>query len=367
MATRLNKMIKIYGHFDGQFGVGEAARRLSTLVGARNIIEQQEIGAFEIFANSASRLDAKSHSPTLNIFAVNPDETALAYSIARSYKNKNATNIGFWAWELPNFPPVFESSLNLLDRIWAVSSFVSESINRSAKSCQASAIQLPVPIFPMNRIEKKLQNTGSNKHFRVLSVFDFNSDFSRKNVLGNIGAYLKAFPNEGNERLILKSINYRSHPNAFQEMVKATKNRSDIILMNDSASKQELSELLYSADVFLSLHRSEGYGINLIDSMARGTVVISTAYSGNLDFQTQENSILVPYNLVPVTEYGGWKVNSHWAQPDTDVAADALIQIRTNHEYQREIAMKAAQEIQAKYNLDSSLLAFEKNFSGIGI
>ena len=53
--------------------------------------------------------------------------------------------------------------------------------------------------------------------------------------------------------------------------------------------------LLARADCYVSLHRSEGFGLTLAESMALGTPVIATGYSGNTDFTTPHNSYLVDW------------------------------------------------------------------------
>ncbi len=59
--------------------------------------------------------------------------------------------------------------------------------------------------------------------------------------------------------------------------------------------------LLACADAYVSLHRSEGFGLGMAESMYLGKPVIGTAYSGNVDFMTQENSYLVDYRIKRIT------------------------------------------------------------------
>ena len=48
------------------------------------------------------------------------------------------------------------------------------------------------------------------------------------------------------------------------------------------------------SDCYVSLHRSEGFGLTIAEAMALGKPAIATAYSGNLEFMTAENSYLCP-------------------------------------------------------------------------
>src|SRR5438874_1058652 len=58
--------------------------------------------------------------------------------------------------------------------------------------------------------------------------------------------------------------------------------------------------LCAASDVFVSLHRSEGLGLGLIEAIALGKPVIATAWSGNMIFMNSLNSCLVSYRLVAV-------------------------------------------------------------------
>jgi glycosyltransferase involved in cell wall biosynthesis len=71
-----------------------------------------------------------------------------------------------------------------------------------------------------------------------------------------------------------------------------------------------------NALAYVSLHRSEGYGLTLAESMELGTPVIATGYSGNLDFMDETNSLLVDYDLIEVKDSSGaYGLKSRWADP----------------------------------------------------
>jgi hypothetical protein len=78
--------------------------------------------------------------------------------------------------------------------------------------------------------------------------------------------------------------------------------------------------------VYLSLHRSEGYGLNLAEAARVGTVVMTTGWGLAADIAKRPEVITIPWRLVPVddpqriyTEPG-----THWAEPDHFAAAEQL-------------------------------------------
>jgi glycosyltransferase involved in cell wall biosynthesis len=101
--------------------------------------------------------------------------------------------------------------------------------------------------------------------------------------------------------------------------------------------------LYASADVLLSMHRAEGFGLPMAGAMAHGVPVVATGWSGNLEFMNESNSVLVPYRLVPVSDETVYSryTNSVWAEPDIDYAATALQRLTENRAYYDKIAAAA--------------------------
>ena len=71
----------------------------------------------------------------------------------------------------------------------------------------------------------------------------------------------------------------------------------------------------------MSLHRAEGFGRGLGEAMALGRLALGTGWSGNVDFMTEKNSLLVRHRMVKLKrdEYPHWQGQS-WAEPDLDHA-----------------------------------------------
>jgi glycosyltransferase involved in cell wall biosynthesis len=79
-----------------------------------------------------------------------------------------------------------------------------------------------------------------------------------------------------------------------------------------------------SADIILSLHRSEGFGLTPAQGMAAGKAVVATGWSGNLDYMSRDDAALVDYKLIPVEDPQGFYTDGCWADPDLDQAAAKL-------------------------------------------
>src|SRR5690606_17608964 len=120
----------------------------------------------------------------------------------------------------------------------------------------------------------------------------------RKNPIGVLEAFRKAFPGDEPVRLIVKTQN---RDNVFDPVQERIWNRVEaicardprIVVMNETLTYEALVKLKAGSDCYISLHRSEGWGFGMIEAMNLGVPVVCTAYSGNMDFCSDETAWLV--------------------------------------------------------------------------
>ncbi len=355
--------VNVIAHLQSEMGVGEISRRLISLLSASgldtNIVpfeannsrRSQEIafpiGKFNPDANSISCINADQVGAVVAYFGIRPDALS--------------NHVGFWAWELEDFPQIYKSSANLLDEIWTFSEFAKLSISKAVET-PVSSVKVPVPV-PAKPTAMQRDDFGlSPRDFVVATSFDFNSDLNRKNPRGSIEAYLKAFPKSGKAKLFVKSINGDKFVDDYAELKDISNGRKDIIFFDGHLSHYENHALLELSDIYISLHRAEGYGLNLADAMARKTAVIATGYSGNLDFMDENANALVPFEKIPVTKYAGISVDSNWADPDVDFAADRLKKLLDSPTLLKELALNGFTKIRNENSLAVVVKKFQKEF-----
>jgi glycosyltransferase involved in cell wall biosynthesis len=129
-------------------------------------------------------------------------------------------------------------------------------------------------------------------------------------------------------RLILKvgNLTRNEHAMRIESMMRdAAASGMAIEFDGRSLERPALMQLIASADCFVSLHRAEGFGYTMAEAMYYGVPVIASGYSGNLEYMTHENSLLVPCTerLVDVAD-GPFQRGSVWGDPDIDAAAELM-------------------------------------------
>src|SRR5439155_14898863 len=95
--------------------------------------------------------------------------------------------------------------------------------------------------------------------------------------------------------------------------------------------REELNSLYDLSDAYVSLHRAEGYGLTLLEAMRFGKPAIATAYGGNVDFMTEDNTYLVRSKMAEVrADWGPYKKGWAWAEPDLEHAAALMLDVYQN-------------------------------------
>jgi len=229
-----------------------------------------------------------------------------------------------WFWEVSQFPAAYQRAFDYVDEVWAASEFVRDAIAAETTK-PVRVVPLPVTAPAPSTIDRG--SVGLAESYTFLFNFDFLSVFARKNPLAVIDAYCRAFTPDDGAALIIKSINGHldAHVHELGRLREATAMRPDITIRDGYLAASERDALVAASDCYVSLHRSEGFGLTMAEAMAHGKPVIATGYSGNLTFMDEGNSILVPYRLVPIAPgTGPYPPGVEWADPDPEFAAAAM-------------------------------------------
>jgi glycosyltransferase involved in cell wall biosynthesis len=245
----------------------------------------------------------------------------------------DAYRIAYWAWELPDPPADWTDCDRNIAEIWTPSAFSQSSLSQLARQ-PIHVVPHYIPVRPARR--RRLDGP-----FTVLVMADSRSSFSRKNPDGALRAFRAAFGSSQDARLILKLSGRNEELRALETSLGNLLTGGNVDFVEGNLDSSELAALYRSADVLLSVHRAEGFGLPMAEAMAHGVPVIATGWSGNLTFMSPADSHLVPYTLVPVDDASGIYGKSVWAEPDLDDAAKALRRLAEQPECYARLAAAA--------------------------
>lgn len=317
--------VNIVGYLRAEIGVGEAARSSVRSVRTADI----PFGIRNIVPNAPCRNEDRGVEPVagrpdhhFNLFHINADMTPSVFAEEKNGAGSGHYNIGYWAWELEQFPDRWSSSFDYYREIWTLSTFCQRAISRNSP--------VPVVTIPLS-LEIALSRNYARADFGIpaepfvfLTVFDVLSVVQRKNPSGVIAAFVQAFQADPRCRLVLKVNNGSAKPGEIAKLREYAAGYP-VTIIDRTLTREETYGLMSVADSVVSLHRAEGFGLTLAEAMYLGKPVIATGYSGNLDFTRPDNSLLVDYRLVPIgPNQEPYDASCLWADPDITHAASHM-------------------------------------------
>lgn len=225
-------------------------------------------------------------------------------------------------WELASVPQAWHAAIREFDGVWAPSSIVAGALR--SMGIDAPLVRQPVIIPPESSL---VPISGASEPLSVLTYLDFDSFSARKNVRAAVTAFRTAFPRGNRARMTVK---VRGTGGAADRAWLASQVEDDgrIELIDATLQWHEVDALVRGCDVFVSLHRSEGFGFGAAEALVHAKAVVSTDYGGTVDFITHETGYPVSCTMIPVGrgEYVDWQ-GQRWADPSIEHAAEMLRQI----------------------------------------
>ncbi|OYW75254.1 MAG: hypothetical protein B7Z26_11080, partial [Asticcacaulis sp. 32-58-5] len=251
--------------------------------------------------------------------------------------------IGYWAYELPAVPAVWAAASKAFHEIWVPSRFVADALIASNVTVPVRVMPHPVALGSVPAEPDRLAFGIPASAFTVLAMGDLNSSMTRKNLLGAIQIYCRAFPSpDGKSVLILKVQSENAHGGFRAEADEAINGRPDVLIKSGSLSASDSRKLIVSCDVLLSPHRSEGFGLVLAEALLMGVPALATDWSGNMDFMATIPELLIAHTLVPVQDPSGIysAKRLRWAEPDCADATAKLAALAARPDLRRELAAR---------------------------
>lgn len=346
----LPRGLNVIGYLRAELGVGEAAR--ATLRAC--VAGQVPASAIDFRKGAASRMEEEipgnfGSDPKFGISLLHLNAEQVPHAVADCEDAlRDRRVIAYWNWELPELPESWVESTQFLHEIWAPSRFCQTAFSRR--------LSIPVTHIPYAIDVRVPPNVGRKQlgvpedGFVFLYMFDALSVPERKNPMAVVEAFERARPQFMRPAwLVLKMINGEGESVLRRHLEDARKRTPGIVTLERYFRRPELNALFNAADCYVSLHRAEGYGLTLAESMFLGKPVIATGWSANMDFMTPWNSVPVPYRLIQLErDHGPYPAGQWWADPEVDAAAAAMVRMVNEPDFARTLGAQASRDIRSQ-------------------
>jgi glycosyltransferase involved in cell wall biosynthesis len=346
--------VNLVAYIRAEMGLGVAARGMASALRAADIpfnVINLETGNYSRHNDlSWSHKEARRSDYDVTIVCVNPDNSFNLRTHVPLTVLGDRYVIGYWFWELPEMPDEWMSEFEFTDEVWAATNFIKDAV---ASKSPAPVIRIP-PVVLMGQ-GKNLSRADlglPENRFVFLAMFDAASVLQRKNPLGVLHAFKRAFAaDDARVALVLKFNNPDSREPVLHVVREESASHENVFLLDQPMDKEEVISLIKASDCFVSLHRSEGFGLGPAEAMSLGKPAIITNWSGNTDYMTADNCIPIDYELVKLgQDYGPYKAHQHWAEPDLEQAAHWMKRLVLEPELARTIGFAGQQTINLEFS-----------------
>ncbi len=351
--------INVVGYLSSERGVGEVARQILAAmreddVPVATIDAPTELERIDPVLTELSEAD---YPYDFNLICVNADMLPLvAKGLGKDFFD-HRSSAGLWFWEVSHFPEQWHQAFDYVDEVWVATEHVAEAL-RPLSTIPVHTIRIPItPGAPAAATRAEL---GMPEGFCFLFLFDYRSVFRRKNPLGLVEAFCRAFELGSGPSLVIKSIFGEEFPAEREALAAAVRDRPEIHLVEETIAPELKDAMIASCDCYVSLHRSEGLGLTMAEAMYFGKPVIATAYSGNLDFMNDRNGFLVPHTMVEIgPDANPYPPEKEWADPDLDRAAELMREVFEAPEEAARRGQRAAEDIRRDHSPEAARAAIE--------
>jgi glycosyltransferase involved in cell wall biosynthesis len=338
--------VNVVAYFNHVLGLGESARQFAGALRSSGV--PHSLAAIHLpplfprLPGAAVPWLAEADLPhDTTLVYCNPDRYGIDLDLARLPGRRL---VGRWAWELSEPQPGWADAAATLTEIWTASRFVREAVSRGV-GVPVRVMPVAVRCPPAPALERARWGLRADR-FLFLFMFDHHSQTARKNPVGLIRAFLCAFPGPGEAELLVKSINAASAPTATTELEQAAAPHEHVHLIDAALPDPERLALLAGCDCYVSLHRSEGFGMTIAEAMGYGRPVIATAYGGCTDFYDWATGFPVCWRPTRVgSSSPAYPPDGRWAEPDVVHAAGLMRQVLEQPAAAAGRAQRAAERI----------------------
>lgn len=348
--------INLVGWFKAQLGIGESVRLAAKALKAGKLLHQLvplKVNCLADQGDTTYDNELTDDNPyPINVFHIDAPQCGDIDHHHGDHFRSGKYNVAYWAWELPEFPDQWTRFFDYFDEVWTPSNFARDAI----------VMKSPLPVITVPHCIDFEEPKGDYREaldlpkdkFLFTFAYDLNSYQERKNPKAAIEAFKLAFAGSDRENdtgLVIKIQSSRNNPDALQELQESLDGIANYYLIDKTLSREAVYGLMQASDAYISLHRSEGFGLTLAESMFLGKPVVSTDWSATTEFVNAGNACPVKYTLKKLERhFGPYAKGQIWADPDPEDAAAHMYRLANDSELALNLGYNARQTIRQRFS-----------------
>ena len=253
---------------------------------------------------------------------------------------------------MEDFPSEWMPVLNLVDELWVPSDFEQKIFS---KLTGKPVVTVPYPVkAPVDeRFSREYFGLPGDK-FIFLMMYDGGSCAERKNPGKVIESFKAAFSPEEKDVALVVKLKENSDKD-IEDIKNLTRGYDNIYFLDRNMTRTEVNSLIKCVDVYVSLHRAEGFGLTCAEAMVVGTPVIATGWSATTQFMDKDSACMVDYEMVTLDkDIPPFKKGYRWAEADKDQAAGYMRRLFDDKGFYDIIRSNACAHVKEKLSVENS-------------
>lgn len=290
------------------------------------LIDQLKIT--EIVSNILPLVQVEGDFPPRVLIFGQPDQYFDLFSKKTDWLH-DAHRIGVWLTEFENPPSHWKFAQNIIHEVWTPSTFSANSI-RKIFDGEIKIVPYEIRLHNVTPMPRILFGVRDNQ-FLGLAIMDLRTCPDRKNPIAHLRVWKRAFGKNPDAILLIKANFSKRTQFMRKKILEEISENPNIQIIEQTFDHRDFEAFQRMADVFISLHRAEGYGLNIHEMLEIGTPTVATGYSGNMDYMTAyPHAFPVSYHMVPYKDrtFHYTDTELHWAEANIDEAASVLHDIK---------------------------------------
>jgi glycosyltransferase involved in cell wall biosynthesis len=287
-------------------------------------------------------------------------------------REEGKTIIGFSIWETTALPGHWPPLLNQLDYL-----IVPTEWNKSLYRQQG--VTIPIVVIPhISQFEEKIadSDTPLEREDKMFRFYTISTWTERKQMIKNVEVFLNTFADSEPVELVIKTSEddimrpkwripkimrqrYHNPEETLNKYLAETHRSPNISLIaDDHLTDREIYDIHATGDCYISLCRTEGWGMGAFEAAFFGKPVLMTGFGGQTDFLPADKAWLVDYHLIPVFDKqapNSYSTNQKWAEPDLKDASRKMRYIYDNREEAMDIGRSLKSYVKSEFNKEKTV------------